>query len=222
MRTTTSPPRDRDLTRRQLTVFALVLPALVLPSLAFAVSQGLDLNRLDQAPIAAQIAVFSGALMPGIAGLVAWPAGGRGLRGFDWGFRRAPRKTIGLAWAIPVLGVGLGYGVAWLIGAARFDSGNLTETTGLHPALGVLLGLLPGIVPYMLLSFGEQIGWNSLLAVRLSATRSADVGLLRARCARHPAPAEEMAVEFRPRAGGTDFAGRGITVRQFMSIGVHL
>ncbi|MET9338913.1 CPBP family intramembrane glutamic endopeptidase [Nonomuraea sp. NPDC003804] len=164
--------------RRQLTVFALVLPALVLPSLAFAVSQGLDLNRLGQAPIAARIAVFSGGFMPGIAGLVAWLAGGRGLRGFDWGLRRAPWRTIGLAWAIPVLGVGLAYGVAWLTGAARFDPGNLAETVGLHPALGVLLGLVPGVVPYMLLSFGEQVGWSCLLAVRLSATRSIDATAL--------------------------------------------
>lgn len=178
MHTTPSPLSERDLTRRQLTVFAIVLSALVLPSLAFAVSQGLDLNRLDQAPVAAQIAVFSGGFMPGIAGLAAWLADRRGLRGFDWGFRRAPWRTIGLAWAIPVLGVGLGYGVAWLTGAARFDPGNLAETTGLHPALGVLLGLVAGIVPYIPLSFGEQVGWSSLLAVRLSATRSIDATAL--------------------------------------------
>ncbi|MEU7002205.1 CPBP family intramembrane glutamic endopeptidase [Nonomuraea sp. NPDC046570] len=169
--TTTLPP-----TRRQLTVFALVLPALVFPSLAFAVSQGLDLDRLDEAPIAAQIAVYSGGFMPGIAGLAAWLAGGHGLRGFDWGFRRVPWRTIGVAWALPTLSIGLAYGLAWLTGIARFEPGNLVF--GVHPAVGVLLGLVPGIVPYMVLSFGEQVGWSSMLAVRLSGSRSADVTAL--------------------------------------------
>ncbi|WP_285773126.1 CPBP family intramembrane glutamic endopeptidase [Microtetraspora sp. NBRC 13810] len=188
MHTTTPPPTEppapaftaaeRDLTRRQLTVFALVLPALVLPSLAYAVSQGLDLNRLDQAPVSAQIAVFSGGFMPGVAGLAGWLAAGRGLRGFDWGLRRVRWPVIGLAWLIPVLGVIPAYVVAWLTGAARFDPGNLATSTGLPPVLGVLLGLVPGIVPYMLLSYGEQIGWSNLLAVRLSATRSVDATAL--------------------------------------------
>ncbi|GII58112.1 hypothetical protein Pth03_65010 [Planotetraspora thailandica] len=178
MHTITTPSREGDLTRRQLWVFALVLPALVLPSLAYAVSQGLDLNRISEAPIAAQIATYAGGFMPGIAGLAAWLAGGRGLRGFDWGFRRVPWRTILLAWALPVLCIAPAYVAAWLTGAAGFDPGNLAEATGLHPVLGVLLGLVPGIVPYMVLAFGEQIGWSSVLAVRLSQTRSKDVTAL--------------------------------------------
>ncbi|MEO3785490.1 CPBP family intramembrane glutamic endopeptidase [Actinocorallia sp. B10E7] len=176
---TTTPLRAGASARRQLTAYALVLPALVLPAIAFAVSQGLDLNRLGDAPVPAQIAIFSTGLMPGVAGLVARLAGGHGLRGFGWGFRRVPWRVIALAWALPVASLGLAYGTAWLTGIADLDTGHLSASTGgLHPALAVVLGLIPGILPYMLLSFGEQVGWSSLLAVRLSETRSTDATAL--------------------------------------------
>ncbi|WP_214105047.1 CPBP family intramembrane glutamic endopeptidase [Acrocarpospora catenulata] len=163
---------------RQLVVFAVLLTGLVLPALAYAVAQGLDLNHLNDAPVGAQIAVYSQALAPLIAGLGAYLAGGRGLRGFDWGLRRVPWRVIATAWAVPVVGIALGYGTAWLTGLADFAPGNLTDTTGLRPALAVVLGLVPGIIPYILLAFGEQIGWSSFLATRLATTRSTDATAL--------------------------------------------
>ncbi|GAA0376690.1 hypothetical protein Acor_31370 [Acrocarpospora corrugata] len=164
--------------RRQLTVFGVALAALVLPAQAYAVSQGLNLNRIGEAPIGAQLAVYSQAFAPMLAGLAAWLAGGHGLRGFDWGFRRVPWRMLGIAWLVPVLGITLGYGSAWLTGLARFAPGNVTDSTGLHPALGIALGLLPGIVPYLILALGEQLGWSSFLTTRLAQTRSTDATAL--------------------------------------------
>ncbi|MEO3863611.1 CPBP family intramembrane glutamic endopeptidase [Acrocarpospora sp. B8E8] len=166
------------LVRKQLTVFAVVLLVLVLPALAYAISQGLDLNRVGEAPIGAQLAVYSQAFAPTLAALAAWLAGGRGLRGFDWGFRRVPWRTLGIAWIVPVVGIALGYGSAWVTGLARFAPGNVTDSTGLHPALAVVLGLLPGIVPYVILALGEQIGWSSFLTTQLAQTRSTDATAL--------------------------------------------
>ncbi|GLW05218.1 hypothetical protein Misp01_03480 [Microtetraspora sp. NBRC 13810] len=103
MNTIISPTPASGLTRRRLTVFALVLPVLVLSAVAVAVSQGADVNRLEQSPPAAQIALFGQAFMPAVAGLVAWAAGGRGLRGFDWGFHRAPWRLVAGAWTLGVL-----------------------------------------------------------------------------------------------------------------------
>ncbi|MGI5489464.1 CPBP family intramembrane glutamic endopeptidase [Microtetraspora malaysiensis] len=168
------PPPDPSSRRRPIAVFAVVLPILVLPAVAFAVSRGLDLDRVSQAPIVAQIAIYSQALMPTLAALIACLCTG-GLRGFDWGFRRVSWRTLAAAWALPIASTALAYGTAWLTGLAGFDPGNLAEATGLHPVLGVLLGLLPGIVPYIALSLGEQLGWSSLLVTRLAETRSADV-----------------------------------------------
>ncbi|MFF4771523.1 CPBP family intramembrane glutamic endopeptidase [Microtetraspora fusca] len=168
------PSPDPSSRRRRITVFAVTLPVLVLPAVAFAVSRGLDLDRISQAPVAAQIAAYSQALMPALAALIACLCTG-GLRGFDWGFHRVPWRTLAGAWALPVAITALAYGTAWLTGLAGFDPGNLQEATGLHPILGVLLGLLPGIVPYIVLALGEQLGWSSLLATRMAETRSPDV-----------------------------------------------
>ncbi|GIH47155.1 CAAX protease self-immunity [Microbispora rosea] len=155
----------------RLAVYGATLAALVLPVVALAVSQGADLNRIGDAPIGTQIAVYSQAFMPALAALAVCLAGG-GVRAVDWGFHRVPWRTIAAAWAVPVLGTGLAYGTAWLTGAARFDPGNLAASTGLNPALGVVLGLVPGVVPFVVLALGEQLGWSSVLVTRLGARRS--------------------------------------------------
>ncbi|WP_432924585.1 CPBP family intramembrane glutamic endopeptidase [Microbispora sp. CA-135349] len=157
--------------RPRLAVYGVTLAALVLPVVALAVSQGADLNRIGDAPIGTQIAVYSQAFMPALAALVACLAGG-GVHAVDWGFHRVPWRTIAAAWAVPVLGTGLAYGTAWLTGAARFDPGNLAASIGLNPALGVVLGLVPGVAPFVVLALGEQLGWSSLLVTRLGARRS--------------------------------------------------
>ncbi|MEV4456384.1 CPBP family intramembrane glutamic endopeptidase [Microbispora sp. NPDC004025] len=166
MRTDTSTVREP-----RLAVYAVTLAALVLPVVALAVSQGADLDRIGDAPIGTQIAVYSQAFMPALAALAACLAGG-GVRAVDWGFHRVPWRTLAVAWAVPVLGAGLAYGTAWLTGAARFDPGDLAASTGLHPALGVLLGLVPGVAPFVVLALGEQLGWSSVLVTRLAARRS--------------------------------------------------
>ncbi|WP_344971979.1 CPBP family intramembrane glutamic endopeptidase [Streptosporangium fragile] len=143
---------------RQLIVFAVALPALVLPTVALAVSQGADVNHLDEAPIAAQIALYSQAFLPAIAALIA-------TRRLDWGFRRVPWQTLGLALLLPVLYVGTGYVVGWLTGAARFTPPPFEEI-----ATGLPLALF-----FLVLALGEQLGWSSLLTVRLAATRGPDV-----------------------------------------------
>ncbi|KAA9380963.1 CPBP family intramembrane metalloprotease [Microbispora cellulosiformans] len=180
MRTNTSTAIDTDTDTRtaaptarepRLGVYGVALAALVLPVVALAVSQGADLDRIGDAPIGTQIAMYSQAFMPALAALVACLAAG-GVRAVDWGFHRVPWRTLAAAWAVPVLGIGIAYGTAWLTGAARFDPGDLAGSTGLHPALGVLLGLVPGVVPFVVLALGEQLGWSSLLVMRLAARRS--------------------------------------------------
>ncbi|MEU6411399.1 CPBP family intramembrane glutamic endopeptidase [Microbispora sp. NPDC046933] len=175
MRTNTSPAIPIEATapaarEPRLAVYGVTLAVLVLPVVALAVSQGADLDRIGDAPIGTQIAVYSQAFMPALAALVACLAGG-GVRALDWGFHRVPWRTLAAAWAVPVLGTGLAYGTAWLTGAAHFDPGNLAASTGLHPALGVLLGLVPGVAPFVVLALGEQLGWSSLLVTRLAARR---------------------------------------------------
>jgi hypothetical protein len=65
MNTTTST------NRRPILTYGITLPVLVLPIIAFAVAQGLDLDRINQAPVAAQIAIYGQAFMPALAALNA-------------------------------------------------------------------------------------------------------------------------------------------------------
>ncbi|MBO3752435.1 CPBP family intramembrane metalloprotease [Streptosporangiaceae bacterium NEAU-GS5] len=148
---------------RNIATFAVALPALVLPTVAVAVAQGANVERLDQASVSAQIALYGQAFLPALAALIA-------TRRIDWGLRRrvAPRVLL-WAWLIPVLCVGVAYGTAWTTGLADFVPTSL---------LDVLLGLGPGVVPFLVLAVGEQLGWSSFLAVRLARTRGPDATAL--------------------------------------------
>ncbi|WP_459803022.1 CPBP family glutamic-type intramembrane protease [Herbidospora sp. RD11066] len=143
-----------------------MLPILVLPAVAYAVSRGADLDHIGEAPISVQIALYSQALAPAVAAAVAFRT-----RGFPWGFAKVRWGTLLQAWAIPVVGLGLAYGIAWLTGLARFGA----EGLAMPPLLTVVVGLGPGLVPYLVLALGEQLGWSSFLATRLGERHSADV-----------------------------------------------
>ncbi|MGV9304255.1 hypothetical protein ACWDLG_12850 [Nonomuraea sp. NPDC003727] len=82
---------------RPILLFGITLTAIDLPLIAFAVSQGLDINQVGQAPIAAQIAIYGQAFMPALAALVASALSG-GVRTLDWGFRRPPGAS-GRSWS---------------------------------------------------------------------------------------------------------------------------
>lgn len=151
---------------RQLTTFAVVLPVLVLPAVAYAVSQGVDLDHIGEAPVPVQLALYGQAFAPAVAAAVAFRR-----RGFPWGFVRVPARTLLTAWAIPVIGTGLAYGTGWLTGLASFGTHGLP----LPPLLTVVVGLVPGLVPYLVLALGEQLGWSSFLVTRLGERHSADV-----------------------------------------------
>ncbi|WP_062429955.1 CPBP family intramembrane glutamic endopeptidase [Herbidospora daliensis] len=153
-------------TSLQIATFALVLPVLVLPAVAYAVSRGVDLDRIGEAPIPAQIALYGQALAPAVAAAVAF----RG-RGFPWGFVKVPPAMLVKAWAIPVIGAAVAYGTGWLTGLASFT----TQGLPFPPVLTVLVGLVPGLAPYLVLALGEQLGWSSFLVTRLGERHSADV-----------------------------------------------
>ena len=158
-------------TRRQFWAYGLSL-ALIVPGLvAIAVANGVDMRTLDDAPVIGQLALFGGAFAPTIAMLVAWAVGRRGP---DWGFRRTPWRTIGIAWLFSVIAVFTAYSAGWLTGIAGFDPARLEAGTGMPPVLAVVVGLIPGVLPFMALALGEQLGWSSFVTARLAAFRSPD------------------------------------------------
>ncbi|WP_188743614.1 hypothetical protein [Agromyces bauzanensis] len=40
------------------------------------------------------------------------------------------------------------------------------------PLLAVVVGLIPGVLPFVALALGEQLGWSSFVTARLSVPRS--------------------------------------------------
>ncbi|BDZ44410.1 CPBP family intramembrane glutamic endopeptidase [Naasia aerilata] len=166
-----TPVSARLSTRQQVAVFGISLAALVLPAVAYAVSQGVDLAHIDRAPVGAQVALFGQAFAPALAALVTWAASGRPPA---WGFRRTPWRTLPAAWLIGLLGTLLAYAVAWATGIAGFSADRLGAMLGVPAPVAALVGLLPGLAPYILLALGEQLGWSSLLVARLAETRSPD------------------------------------------------
>lgn len=169
------PRRADRTTKRQFLAYGLSLAFLVPGGVAVAVGNGVDLRHVEDAPIIGQLALFGAALAPTIAMLVAWAVGRRGP---DWGFRRAPWRMIGIAWLFSLIAVFSSFGAAWLTGLAGYDPARLEAGTGMPAPLALVVGLVPGLLPFIALAIGEQLGWSSFVAVRAAALRGPDVAAL--------------------------------------------
>jgi membrane protease YdiL (CAAX protease family) len=152
--------------RRGLAAFAATEVAVTLGLVLVARANGADVQHLDDVPVAGRLALFGGAFVPTISMLVAWLASG--IRP-EWGLRRPRLRMVAVAWTVPVLAALLAYLPAWLTDIAGFDVADLEDSFGGLPApLAVLVAILPGLVPWIALALGEQLGWSSWLVVRMS------------------------------------------------------
>lgn len=156
-------------------LYLAVVAGLVVPANLVAAHLGADAQHPDQAAPLAQVALYGQAVIPALAALLAWAVARQRP---TWGFRRTPVGALGTGWLVGALAVGIGYGAAWLTGAARFVPAGLADAWGgLPPVLAGVAGLVVGVLPWMLLAVGEELGWNSfltpLLAARLGAGRTA-------------------------------------------------
>jgi membrane protease YdiL (CAAX protease family) len=160
-----TPGRRRRL-RRGLVAYAVSFAVVAISLVLLARAQGADIDHLDDVSVLGQLALFGVAFVPIIAMLAAWLASGIGP---DWGLRRAPVRLLAVAWAVPVFAAVLTYVPAWLTEIAGFDADGMRDSFGGLPLPAALLVALgPGLVPWILLALGEELGWSSWFVVRLS------------------------------------------------------
>jgi uncharacterized protein len=162
--------------RREITIFGLIVAALVPISIAIALGQGVDVSRIDEAPLLGQLALYGMAFYPGLAAIIARLVTARTVRGLGWGWG-ASRRYLGMSYLLPVAYTALGYGIVWATGLGRVDpaalaagsplSGGSAEVAALAAAV---MALTVGVLPFLLLAAGEDIGWQGLLAARLAET----------------------------------------------------
>ena len=164
----------KDQVRREIAIFLALTAALTAASIAVAVSQGVDVTRLGEAPLVGQIALFGQAFYPGIAAIVARLVTAGTLRGLGWGWGSTWRY-LALSYALPLAYCAVAYGPVWASGLAGFDPGRLAAGLPLADlpegvaAIGAaLLALTVGVLPFLVLSLGEEIGWRGLMVPRLA------------------------------------------------------
>lgn len=150
-----------------LALYLGLVAALVVPANLVAAALDADAQHPERGPVAVQLALYGQAVIPAVAALAAWAAARTRP---TWGFRRTSWSSVGHAWLVGVLSVALGYAAVWVSGAGRFSVAGWSGTWGgLPPALVVPAGLLLGVLPWMALAVGEELGWNSFLTPRLAA-----------------------------------------------------
>lgn len=153
------PAKTRTVAVREVGVFLATTFGLTAVSTGVALSEHVDVSRIDDASVLGQMAMYGQAFFPLVGALVARATTPKAERS-RLGFRRPPLRSIGLAWA-----VGLGYVVVaaalvWLSGLAGFTA---AEALPIVP-----LGLTLLVLPYIPLAIGEDIGWRGLVVTRLA------------------------------------------------------
>ena len=163
-----------DHVRREIAIFLALTAALTAASITVAVSQGVDVTRLGDAPLVGQIALFGQAFYPGVAAIAARLLTEGTLRGLGWGWA-ASRPYLALSYALPLAYCTVAYGLAWATGLAGWGPEGLAAGLPLAgvsegaAALGAaLLALTVGVLPFLLLALGEEIGWRGLMVPRLA------------------------------------------------------
>ena len=152
--------------RRGRAAFAATEVAVTFGLILVARANGADVQHLDDVPVAGRLALFGGAFVPTVSMLVAWLTSRIGP---VWGFSRARPAMLAVAWVVPVLAALLAYLPAWLTDIAGFDVADLEHSFGGLPApVAVLVAVGPGLIPWIALAVGEQLGWSSWLVVRMS------------------------------------------------------
>jgi membrane protease YdiL (CAAX protease family) len=93
---------------------------------------------------------------PGLSGILTACLYDHGLKGFGWGIGQF--RWIAVAYLLPFLYAGFGYGAIWLVGL-----GGINPEYQFHFSRLVLLGPLLSLVS----ATGEEIGWRGFLAPQL-------------------------------------------------------
>jgi uncharacterized protein len=155
-----APTTSRPSPWKEIGVFLGTTAVLLTGTTALAASQGADAAHVDQAPPSVQAVLYSQALIPLLAAVVARLVVAGTLRRPGWGFRRVPLRVLGRAW-LWALGTTLAGGVLlWVTGLGGIDTGG--------PGAMPVLGLTVLVLPYVVLALAEDIGWRGLLVTRLA------------------------------------------------------
>jgi membrane protease YdiL (CAAX protease family) len=159
--------------RHELALFLSITAVLTALGVGIAIAEGVDLSDLDHASGLGQLALFSQAFAPGVAALVTRRVTTGSFRGLGLRLGRS-RGYLRLSYAVPVGVVAVAYGILWATGAGEVDPGKLAADGPFEggseagaPAAAAL-GLTLGVVPFLVLALGEEIGWRGLMSDRLS------------------------------------------------------
>jgi uncharacterized protein len=174
--TTTRPMRPGTAARREIAVFLVLQFAFLAGSSAIAVSEGVDVRRIDEASALGQASLYLSGLGTVLAVLVARIATAGTLRRPGWGVRRVrPRIVVG-TWAYGLVVPLAAYVAVWGSGAGGFDADALAAGLGLAgpagAALSAAFALTVLVVPFVLLALSEDLGWRGLLVTRLAESSS--------------------------------------------------
>lgn len=130
-------------------------------------------SQFKGSPIASLIIMSS----PALAALIASAMTGRSLKEIGW--RVTPIRWLGIGWVLPILYAIPAYALVWITGLggvpsptflerARFTLNMPSSSDGLVIVVAFFYITIINLIPSVILSMGEEIGWRGFLVPELT------------------------------------------------------
>jgi uncharacterized protein len=159
--TTTRRTPSATAARREIAIFLVLQFAFLACSSTIAISEGVDVRRIDEASALGQASLYLSGLGAVLAVIVARLVTAGTLRRAGWGFRRVrPRIVLG-AWAYGLIVPLVAYVAVWGSAAGAFEADG-------GMALSAAVAVTALVVPFALMALAEDLGWRGLLVTRLA------------------------------------------------------
>jgi len=157
----------------EVALFLAITALLTGACIGVALAENVDLNDIDEASPLGLTALIAQSFAPGTAAVITRRVTTGRVRGLGLAFGDSGRY-LAVSYLFPLATTVVAYALIWATGTGDLDPRRLAADgpfeswpDGLADVTTIVLGLTVGVLPFVVSSIGEEVGWRGLMSARL-------------------------------------------------------